>query len=235
MLRRQNFPSEMEMENESDFGGVARILDHGMWNTGVAMDSYGDDRVFKSLGNDADDESMITGTDKKQAGSGSGEEGSGDDDDADDGYDQIGGSFIAYIAAKYGPPSASRAAQLAMRTIATELDCTRVHAVDTRGFVAHESSGVQSHSVPDACTAMFVGSLENRAELAETCDLPATCTCAELVYKLYTDCGTSFVNQLDGFFAFVLVDAETSTVFAAVDRHGSIPLYKGRSKGGGFA
>ena len=243
-------------EEDEDFGYVARMLDHGMWNMdGVAMD-FGRreeqedvrDGIFKLPGGEDgsemtgmvdgvgnwrtttdDDDDFHSGkqNDDEHACSGSG----GDDDDA--AYAEVGGSFIAYIAAKYGPPSASRAAQLAMRTIAAELDCSSVHAVDTRGFVAHESSGVTTHVFPDSCTVMFVGHLENRVSLAENCDLPANCTCAELVHKLYNDCGTSFLNQLAGFFAFVLVDADTSTVFAAVDRHGSIPLYKGRSKGGG--
>ena len=53
-----------------------------------------------------------------------------------------------------------------------------------------------------------------------------------LVFHLYNDCGAAFLDQLQGFFAFCIVDAGSATVFAAVDRHASIPLYKARSKGG---
>lgn len=246
-----------ETNEPRDFGTIARMIDHGLWNTDTALVEMVDggdvERAYQTLGDElyvngidglqhSPPESRIKESQKREnvKATGGGEV-IGDGvattagDGCGDGYDEVGGSFIAYVPARYGQASTSRATHLAMRNIAAELDCGVVRFVDGRAFAAHESSGVQTYEAPgESRVCMFVGNLTNRAALAESCDLPpASTTCAELVHKLYADCGVSFLAQLDGFFAFVLVDGETSTVFAATDRHGSIPLHKGRSRSGG--
>lgn len=150
-------------------------------------------------------------------------------------FDAVGGSFVAYLAPRFGPSSSSRPAKLLMRTLAQELDCAASRDVGSRGSVALESSGVQLHEHEDVAV-LFVGELENKAELAE--DLPGPTparhlTCAELIHRLYADSGPAFVSQLVGFFSFVVVDAEAAVVLAAVDRHASFPLVKGRCASGG--
>ena len=81
-------------------------------------------------------------------------------------FDAVGGSFVAYLAPRFGPSSSSRPAKLLMRTLAQELDCAASRDVGSRGSVALESSGVQLHDRDDVAV-LFVGELENKAELAE--------------------------------------------------------------------
>eukprot|EP00854_Cymbomonas_tetramitiformis_P009721 gene9721-11521_t len=54
---------------------------------------------------------------------------------------------------------------------------------------------------------------------------------SEVLMHLYRAFGADFVPQLDGMFAFVLVDQEKGTFLAARDHVGIKPLYLGRSKG----
>lgn len=225
--------------------GAYGMLGHGQWNNTEeqrrhaafhGLDDDALDLVFRSSASDGREQKEKTGSGMEMSDTNENNSSRGGEvassSDGSSGYDAVGGSFVAFVASRHGPPA--RAAQLDVRAVAAELDCSIAHTVGTRGFIAHESSGVQFHAVrDDSVSVAFIGHLENRAALAESCDLHGSATCAELVHRLYGDCGTSFVNQLDGFFAFVLVDAESSAVFAAVDRHGSIPLYKGRSKDGG--
>ena len=150
-------------------------------------------------------------------------------------FDAVGGSFVAYLAPRFGPSSSSRPAKLLMRTLAQELDCAASRDVGSRGSVALESSGVQLHDRDDVAV-LFVGELENKAELAENLPGPNPAhriTCAELIHRLYQDSGPAFVSELVGFFSFVVVDADAAVVLAAVDRHASFPLVKGRCAGGG--
>ena len=213
-------------------GNVARMMDNGVWNTDGVQDDIRresidrdvdryhrtldmGERVPRNSRRSEDDEPRISCNSNLS------------------GFDAVGGSFIAHLAPRYGSSSfTSRATSLAMNAIAAELDCTEVRAVSTRGSVAHETAGVQAfHS--DVISALFVGHLDNKLDLARKCDVPTGISCAELVFHLYNDCGAAFLDQLQGFFAFCIVDAGSATVFAAVDRHASIPLYKARSKGGG--
>jgi asparagine synthase (glutamine-hydrolysing) len=54
---------------------------------------------------------------------------------------------------------------------------------------------------------------------------------SEVLMHLYRAFGHKFVPELDGMFAFVLVDQEKGTFLAARDPCGIKPLYMGRSKG----
>jgi hypothetical protein len=184
--------------------GVARMMADGAWNASVC-------------GEHARTPSPPAVAAAADAGGGSGNpEGIGGD--ASTLFDAVPGSFIAHLCPRFG--NGSTGAQAAFRGIASDMDCEEMHVLSTRGVVAHESSGVQSYHVPGSVHVMFVGDLSNRGTLADSYDLAPDVSCAELVYTLYSDAGTSFVNNLAGFFAFCLVDAETSAVFAAVDRHG---------------
>ena len=61
-------------------------------------------------------------------------------------------------------------------------------------------------------------------------------TAPELIDRLYDVHGTDFVDRLEGSFAFAVVDGEGAaggSVFAAVDRRGTLPLVKGRCASGG--
>ena len=56
-----------------------------------------------------------------------------------------------------------------------------------------------------------------RAVAASSCD-------SEVLLHLYQEHGAAFVAELDGMFAFVLVDEEKQTFLAARDPHGKKPL-----------
>ena len=217
------------------YENVARMMDSGIWNT----DGVRDDIRRESIDHAADRYHRTVDMGERQPRNSrrSFEENAREPrfscNSNLSGFDAVGGSFIAHLAPRYGSSSfTSRATNLAMNAIAAELDCTEVRAVSTRGSVAHESCGVQAFHA-ETISALFVGDLDNKADLARRCDVPTGISCAELVFHLYNDCGAAFLDQLRGFFAFVIVDAVSASVFAAVDRHASIPLYKARSKGGG--
>ena len=54
----------------------------------------------------------------------------------------------------------------------------------------------------------------------------------EVILALYRERGESFLNELDGIFAFALYDVERDTYLIARDPIGVIPLYYGRDKEG---
>ena len=54
----------------------------------------------------------------------------------------------------------------------------------------------------------------------------------EVILALYRERGDSFLNELDGIFAFALYDVERDTYLIARDPIGVIPLYYGRDKEG---
>ena len=54
----------------------------------------------------------------------------------------------------------------------------------------------------------------------------------EVILALYRERGDSFLNELDGIFAFALYDVERDTYLIARDPIGVIPLYYGRDKAG---
>jgi|EP01049_Picozoa_sp_SAG25_P011932 asparagine synthase (glutamine-hydrolysing) len=56
-----------------------------------------------------------------------------------------------------------------------------------------------------------------RAAAASSCD-------CEVLLHLYQEHGPGFVSELDGMFAFVLVDEGAQTFLAARDPHGKKPL-----------
>ena len=143
-------------------------------------------------------------------------------------FDSLGGSFVCHLAPRslgYGQTS-WRAAE-ASREVCEALDCDVMHSYGTRGFIAHESSGVQSFST-ESEVIVFLGQITNREELAGRYELRPDIPPAELVHALYEMCDCSFLSELEGFFSFCVLDATTAQVFAANDRHGSIPLYKVR-------
>ncbi|MFD1362462.1 asparagine synthase B [Lentibacillus salinarum] len=79
------------------------------------------------------------------------------------------------------------------------------------------------------------GVVYNHRELKR--QLPDSITCQtesdiEVPLKLYEQEGPSAVKQLDGMFAFVIVDTESNTFMAARDTLGAKPLYYGKDNAG---
>ncbi len=56
----------------------------------------------------------------------------------------------------------------------------------------------------------------------------------EIILALYKEKGTSFLDELNGIFAFALYDVEKDTYFIARDHMGIIPLYMGWDQNGTF-
>jgi len=148
------------------------------------------------------------------------------------------GSFMAYLAPR-GASSADAGRLTDM--FAAELGNGASHRVGTRGAVAHACDGVETfRNHDDSRVTIFRGVLTNKRELEmEAFEGAAShtehVTCAQLIHTLYDQCGSSFVDQLQGVFAFCVVDAEVAggSVFAAVDRRGALPVVKGRCADGG--
>jgi len=56
----------------------------------------------------------------------------------------------------------------------------------------------------------------------------------EVILALYREKGVSFLNELNGIFAFILYDNETGHYFIARDHIGIVPLYTGHDEHGNF-
>lgn len=157
------------------------------------------------------------------------------------------GSFVAYLA----PRGASAADSTRFAdAFAEKLGDGASRGVGARGAVAHERDGVATFvNARRNRVVVFCGALKNRAALvADAFENDASndarslkhaskhVTAPELIDRLYDTCGPNFVDQLEGFFAFAVVDGEGAnggSVFAAVDRRGTLPLLKGRCASGG--
>lgn len=97
----------------------------------------------------------------------------------------------------------------------------------------------RSFASVDDIFCIFVGTLENLCVLRRQYGLSKTTTEANFVieaYKTLTERGPypadQVVKDMDGHFAFVLFDSKRTTVFAAVDRDGSVPLFWGTAVDG---
>jgi len=74
---------------------------------------------------------------------------------------------------------------------------------------------------------LFNGEIYNYLELAKIYQINLISkTDTELILKLYTMLGVSFVEKLDGMFSFVIINRETNEIYYARDRLGAKPLYE---------
>ena len=77
------------------------------------------------------------------------------------------------------------------------------------------------------------GEIYNHQALEEKYDIQAPSgSDSEVIGFLYEKLGPAFVKELDGMYAFVVVDREEGTTFAARDHMGIIPMYMARGKDG---
>jgi len=107
-------------------------------------------------------------------------------------------------------------------------------------ILAHErlaivdpKSGSQPLYSPDGKVILAVnGEIYNHQELRDS--LPhydfATSSDSEVVLALYLEKGPSFVEDLNGIFAFALYDSRDDSFFIARDHMGIIPLYYGKDE-----
>lgn len=74
--------------------------------------------------------------------------------------------------------------------------------------------------------AVFNGEIYNFKELARRHSITPRTTCdTEILVELFARKGPSFLDDLNGMFAFVIADLQTSDIFIARDRLGVKPLY----------
>ena len=112
----------------------------------------------------------------------------------------------------------------------------------SKAILAHErlaivdpKSGSQPLFSPDGKVVLAVnGEIYNHQDLRNS--LPhynfATKSDSEVVLALYLEKGPSFVEDLNGIFAFALYDSRDDSFFVARDHMGIIPLYYGKDEEG---
>lgn len=112
-------------------------------------------------------------------------------------------------------------------------DDTHIVRVDNLTFVFHRLSinGIGSGRQPfvdDGYVMVCNGEIYNHKQLYSDHSLPPpqTGSDCEVILSLYRKYGSlSFVNDLDGVFAFVIYDKKTKSVLYARDRYGLRPMY----------
>lgn len=88
------------------------------------------------------------------------------------------------------------------------------------------SGGKQPMTIDDRFTIIFNGQIYNHQELRQRHGLTGnTYSDTETLLLLYRKLGTSFLNDLEGMFAFAIHDKVEQTLFVARDRAGKKPLY----------
>ncbi len=97
-------------------------------------------------------------------------------------------------------------------------------------------SGQQPLYSPDGQLVLAVnGEIYNhqeiRREFAGKYDFQTQSDC-EVILALYQECGTQFLEKLNGIFAFALYDAKQDVYFIGRDHLGIIPLYQGWDEAG---
>jgi asparagine synthase (glutamine-hydrolysing) len=114
-------------------------------------------------------------------------------------------------------------------------DETKVLRLDDLIFVFHRLAinGIESGSQPmkkKKCILMCNGEIYNHLDLRKQHSLSPSETGSdcEIILDLYNKYGSmSFLNDLDGVFAFVLYDTHTKTVYFGRDAYGVRPMYIG--------
>ncbi|MEM6570410.1 MAG: asparagine synthase B [Planctomycetota bacterium] len=140
-----------------------------------------------------------------------------------------------------GLPSArARALDLSRRMRHRGPDWSGVYD-DDRHVLVHErlaivgvDDGAQPLRSADGRLALAVnGEIYNHRELESRVDHELlTSSDCEVILPLWRERGSAFLNDLNGIFAFVAVDAETGDWMAARDPIGVVPLYWGRDEHG---
>lgn len=86
--------------------------------------------------------------------------------------------------------------------------------------------GKQPMHLDDRYTIIFNGEIYNHLDLRKKFNIECeTKSDTETVLKLYEKVGTSFLNDIDGMYAFAILDKKNNNIFLARDRAGKKPLY----------
>jgi asparagine synthase (glutamine-hydrolysing) len=111
-----------------------------------------------------------------------------------------------------------------------------IFAHERLAIVDPQSGGQPLYTKDKKLVLAVNGEIYNHQELRK--DLPdfefLTHSDCEIILALYRKKGTSFLEDLNGIFAFALYDIETDSYFIARDHIGIIPLYMGWDKTGNF-
>ena len=85
----------------------------------------------------------------------------------------------------------------------------------------------------DGVTLIFNGEIFNYLELGRRLNLPNITSDSELLLRAYLEYGKDMLAMLNGFWAFVILDARSDQpqVFVSRDRLGVKPLYYSQSNG----
>jgi asparagine synthase (glutamine-hydrolysing) len=140
-----------------------------------------------------------------------------------------------------------------LRRLALELSRRQRHRgpdwsgifANDKAILAHErlaivdiEHGAQPLYSPDRSLVLAVnGEIYNHTELEERLERPydfQTASDCEVILALYEQQSGSFLNQLNGIFAFALYDQVNNRYFMARDPIGVMPLYTGHDEHGHF-
>lgn len=116
--------------------------------------------------------------------------------------------------------------------------CEKAILAHERLSVVDPQSGKQPIKSKDGNLILSVnGEIYNHKEIRrrydDTYEFLTRSDC-EVILPLYRDKGPSFLEEMNGIFAFALYDIEKDCYFIARDHIGIIPLYTGRDKYGNF-
>lgn len=116
--------------------------------------------------------------------------------------------------------------------------CDNSILVHERLSIVDPASGKQPLFSTDGKLVLAVnGEIYNHRELKKTLAAPynfLTESDCEVILALYREKGISFLEDLNGIFAFALYDTENDSYFIARDHMGIIPLYMGWDQWGSF-
>jgi asparagine synthase (glutamine-hydrolysing) len=108
----------------------------------------------------------------------------------------------------------------------SEYKYKNIHLYHLRLSIQDVLGGKQPMHVREKYSIIFNGEIYNHKELRQKFNLTCqTSSDTETLLYLYDKFGTNFLNELDGMFAFILLDKVKNQLFIARDRAGKKPLY----------
>ncbi|MDZ7878449.1 MAG: asparagine synthase (glutamine-hydrolyzing) [Saprospiraceae bacterium] len=107
-----------------------------------------------------------------------------------------------------------------------------IHFYHLRLSIQDVAGGKQPMRLGDRYTIIFNGEIYNHKDLRKKFNLSCkTNSDTETLLHLYDKLGVKFLDELDGMFAFILLDKVKNILFVARDRAGKKPLYYYKNEG----
>ena len=149
---------------------------------------------------------------------------------------QLSGPELAWLTSAQrslqhrGPDGHQRVSLLDERCV---LGHNRLSIIDLEGGA--QPLGNEDGTVWTVCNGEIYNYIELRLGLVARGHRFATESDSEVLVHLYEEKGAALLEDLEGMFAFAIVDTRNETIFLARDRFGEKPLYWAELQGGGIA